>query len=562
MAKGIQQSLKEENVRHRLFMKILLGGVLVLLLTASNAFAKTYYVNYSSGSDTKSGSDISNAFKHCPGDSNATGTASDISLAAGDTVLFKGGVVYKGQINVKWSGSSVSPITYDGNSSGNWGTGKAIIDGANKDDAIGFTNNESRTQYIVIKNFEIREMGGYPEGSEPSGTCASPVSTAPSGVGVIFYTASNITLKDLYIHECGNWLNRAPFEDGAITGGGISLQDVSAIVIDNVEMTKMHTGISIKAKYGEVNGVEVKNSNIHDYLVWGIDVGVRSSDRVIRGLSFHDNKIENLNYYDNVDGGWAGCDGHPHSDYVFIRNDYSGSTFSDIEIYRNRFAKTNGLNDAGTAAIYLSNGTSATIYNNEFLNIQAANATITANYCKSPENGQTVKILNNTFYGGRALQIRNDSCPNGNFEVRNNIFVRNNAYPVVTVYDTHFTSGSLKLNNNQYYRTDGSTTLFSYNGGYDSWETVTNAGYEKNGNYGDPKFQSVEKDNFKISADSPIIDKGVSFSTVFTADKEGISRPQGNAWDIGAHEYTSSDSDSDADVSTGIAAPKNFKLIK
>lgn len=48
---------------------------------------------------------------------------------------------------------------------------------------------------------------------------------------------------------------------------------------------------------------------------------------------------------------------------------------------------------------------------------------------------------------------------------------------------------------------------------------------------------SASNDYHLGSADATFKDKGVSLSSYFTADKDGISRPQGAAWDIGAYEY-------------------------
>ena len=95
-----------------------------------------YYIDYDAGSDSNNGTSTGTPWKHCPGDAAATDTAAAATLAAGDTVRFKGGVIYRGgsfaaaTIEGKWSGSEGSPITYVGNKAGDWGTGAAIIDGS------------------------------------------------------------------------------------------------------------------------------------------------------------------------------------------------------------------------------------------------------------------------------------------------------------------------------------------------------------------------------------------------------------------------------------------------
>jgi len=101
--------------------------VVFLLINMGITFSAVYYIDFSSGSDSNNGTTTSTPWKHCPGDSNASGLAAATKLMGGDTVNFKGGVKYKGGINLLNSGTSSSRIIYSGNNG--WGTGKAIIDG-------------------------------------------------------------------------------------------------------------------------------------------------------------------------------------------------------------------------------------------------------------------------------------------------------------------------------------------------------------------------------------------------------------------------------------------------
>jgi MYXO-CTERM domain-containing protein len=52
----------------------------------------------------------------------------------------------------------------------------------------------------------------------------------------------------------------------------------------------------------------------------------------------------------------------------------------------------------------------------------------------------------------------------------------------------------------------------------------------------DPLFVDVANNDFHLTAESPAIDKGEALPDV-TADHDGIARPQGSGWDIGAFEY-------------------------
>ena len=110
---------------------------LIVLLTSQIAIAATYFVDYVGGADANNGTATSSPFKHCPGDDNAIGTAASTTLAGDDIVIFKGGVIYAGSVDLDWSGTSGHVITYDGNSAGTWGTGKAIIQGAGYNGGVG-----------------------------------------------------------------------------------------------------------------------------------------------------------------------------------------------------------------------------------------------------------------------------------------------------------------------------------------------------------------------------------------------------------------------------------------
>ena len=101
-----------------------------LLVAASGVQAAVYYVDFDGGSDYQPGTSPATAFKHSPGDGQAAGTAAATNLQPGDTVIFKGGVYYRSSIDVNQSGASGNPITYDGNTAGTFGTGRAIVDGS------------------------------------------------------------------------------------------------------------------------------------------------------------------------------------------------------------------------------------------------------------------------------------------------------------------------------------------------------------------------------------------------------------------------------------------------
>lgn len=107
-----------------------LATLSLLIGLAGHLSAATYYVDYSGGSNQADGLSPQTAWKHSPGDKKATDKPKAAALAAGDTILFKGGVTYFGEIEITASGSEGNPIKLDGNSGGTFGEGRAILDGA------------------------------------------------------------------------------------------------------------------------------------------------------------------------------------------------------------------------------------------------------------------------------------------------------------------------------------------------------------------------------------------------------------------------------------------------
>jgi len=107
-----------------------LAACLAVLCCAATAGAATYYVDYEAGDDTRAGTSRGAAWQHAPGDSAATGAAKAVKLQPGDVIQFKGGVVYRGTLTLTASGVRGKPIVYDGNAAGDWGKGKAIIEGS------------------------------------------------------------------------------------------------------------------------------------------------------------------------------------------------------------------------------------------------------------------------------------------------------------------------------------------------------------------------------------------------------------------------------------------------
>jgi hypothetical protein len=137
---GLKGTAVKKATSFILVSTLALFAVLGMALTLARASASpraavpkstagdTYYVDYEGGDDGNDGLSEGAAWKHAPGDPEATGTPDSVDLQPGDTVLFKGGVVYRGYIYLlRVNGAADAPITYKGDG---WGEERAIIEGS------------------------------------------------------------------------------------------------------------------------------------------------------------------------------------------------------------------------------------------------------------------------------------------------------------------------------------------------------------------------------------------------------------------------------------------------
>jgi len=176
------------------------------LVGQPGAVGTVYYVDFAGGSDTNAGTGPSAPWKHAPGDTDATGVPANTTLQPGDTVRFKGGVVYEGTVLLQWSGLPGRPVTYDGNSAGTFGTGRAIVDGMGTElgplaHQYGFVGGETwngaedvGVSYVTLDHFEVRDQR-YIWNDTAGGWGNGPQGIAIGGAG------SNVTVEDCWIHD-------------------------------------------------------------------------------------------------------------------------------------------------------------------------------------------------------------------------------------------------------------------------------------------------------------------------------------------------------------------------
>jgi len=400
-------------------MKKIIFAIILTFLFRGWVYAATYYIDFSGGADMNNGISPSTPWTHCPGDSNAKNTAGSTALTGGDTVIFKGGVAYLGQINVS-SGSAGNIVTYDGNSSGVFGTGMAIIDGNYAANALGF--NSTSKKYFTIQNFELRHFGDYADMRAFSCRgcvtypCLSGTSNLPNktGTGIYIRQSTYATIRNCYFHEIGIWQNVQPvIGDADINGYGIRVDSGDHITISNNEFTKMSYPVYLNVYNSNpmsLTNVTVSNNNFHNYIRWELSIIVNGTGSTMNGVDVYGNQFRDFTEYDA--GTFNGCGPNPHTDGIIFfigggnppyTNNSLGTSSSPIRIYSNTFYQSTTSGNGGTAMIFVSGwGGTTWIYNNTFVNVRhhGEGAIYVQDGTRAVDNNPTLDyhIYNNTFY--------------------------------------------------------------------------------------------------------------------------------------------------------------------
>ncbi|HEV8725279.1 MAG TPA: right-handed parallel beta-helix repeat-containing protein [Candidatus Binatia bacterium] len=275
------------------------------------------------------------------------------------------------------------------------------------------------------------------------------------------------------------------------TGEVINLaqSSIQYLVIDRlvIDATNAKFGVSITngARYIRIQNSEVKNSRLSGILLSDragynqlINLKVYSN-----GTNRYDHGIYIATSHNLVDG----CEIYDNSAYgVHIYNSASGER-ADNNVIQRSIIRNNGVRDESSAGIILSSGEGNGAYNNI---VRSNPHGISVNH-----RALNSKVYNNVIFGNGHNGIDVGSGSTGAL-LKNNIVYKNGA----DIYNVGYATG---LANN-----------------------LTR----------DPKFVDPAAGNFSLQATSPAIDAGITLIEV-RDDFNGVPRPQGTAYDIGAYEF-------------------------
>jgi hypothetical protein len=458
-------------------------------------------------------------------------------------------------IALNWNGTTGNPITYDGNSAGTWGTGRANFTDNYGSNNITVFQGLGGQHDLVFNSLDLGPVGGS---ATPPVDTGVPAPSRSGGGIAFYYSCTNITVLNSYFHQFGYYFNVKPMDISNIDGVCFKAQNAVNVVLSNDEFTCANWGAEFEGNKNMTGGVTIVGCNFHNSLTWCIRVAATAAVPV-DNFSIHDNLIHDYEEFDL--GNWTGYT-NPHTDGIMWERDYASIYGSNNNLYNNQFWSTNSAG-GGTAAIYVTGGGSANIYNNVFKNVQKGR-TIFINGTAN-EYTQTVNIVNNTTIGNwpLALQIA-DGSSSQVVRVLNNIYYdtyHGSSTANFPVYATATTNNPMPLwtfNYNDYFTFNPYQLVFQWDpyGYVDLSGDRATWGWETHGQFTDPLFVNIRQTkgavnaNFSgwnlldlhLRANSPCIGKGVNLSSLglpgLSADKDGNPRPSSGLWDIGAYQHS------------------------
>jgi hypothetical protein len=454
--------------------------------------AATTYYVSTSGSDNNLGTSELQPFK-------TIFKINSLALNQGDVVLFKRNETWIDGIRLM----AASGVTYD-----TYGTGTLpIIDGTGASGAFAVLGQTG----VTVRNLHFRKGTDATVSLAPTNFLMENSEVEQGGFNCISlmatanYAVNNVTLRNIQAHN-------------ALSGMGLYLAGDNAghwptnVVVElsqfyaNGSVATQHHGLY--AKYmGAGANIVIRNNIAFDNIASGFLASYAAANA---NIQFYNNKS-----YNNGQSG------------IWINNYDAGclATFYNNLIY--------GNNDKGITISHLVSGVTIsfnTLVNNKSNGLGLMEAGCTGN-----------TIMNNIIYQdagviGNVRPYRIYSTSTGG--------PADNMFDYNLVYYPNNTDGNNVVNQ--------ISPVSFYN--WSTWQQLTGLPDSHSLNV-DPKFVNVSINDYHLQSNSPAINSGKTLLS-FTTDYDGINRPQGNGFDIGAFEYSATVIPSPSPTATPTNNPK------
>ncbi len=298
------------------FMRQLLLGIVFLSLTYPQLSAAVLYVDYAAGSDANAGSSAWYPWKHCPGDSAASGVAAARTLAPGDVVLFRGGVTYvltgPTGIALKSNGSTSAPIVYESGSKEGWGSGPARFTDNNGGSGITAFSSPAFARYLEFRSLEFYRIGGASALPADNGTPVTP----RYGGGIAFANGvENVSVTDCTFRELGYWSNQKPMSASSLNGSGVSAAQASNLKITRSRFSRVAFGIDLAAA-SALSTVEISQCVFEEAVVWPLQLPVGPNAAAASSVTLIGSSIQpDITF---ASGAWNGYGSVPATDVATV----------------------------------------------------------------------------------------------------------------------------------------------------------------------------------------------------------------------------------------------------
>lgn len=516
---SIMERIRFGNLLTALAALVLLGG------TAASSNAAVWYVDNTLTSGSNNGTSWANAWRSLR--SVVWGSS---GVKAGDTLYLSGGStskVYTDTWEIGASGTATAPITITVDASNPAHSGRVTFDYNSLGDNATTGGIGVQRNYIVFNG----NVNGEPRIVINN---LRNVSNGTSTAGIFAQGTTGVVIDSIASTNCNN---------------AIWIQNSTGFVIRNCIIRGARGDAAIRAagSSGNFDASRIYNNKIQTVVgSSGGPDGIQGTS----GLSIYNNEFSVAPTTVKTSS--------QHPDMLQLTGDY-------LKIYGNDFVN---VGDSSIDYDAWANPTpnNIWIFNNTFRITNSSELDPYPEYIRFYSSGSGVKsitnfkIFNNTFVDNdywTSIGFYGFGNPTGSGnEIKNNIFYNcgsGSSRPVVRINNSSaFNSSSWTLNGNVYYHPANSAYIVVRDVLYSVVSWIT--GQEPNSTSSTVRFASYSRyspnnDLHLASNDTTALDKGLTLSYIST-DKDGNSRPQGGAWDIGAYERPSATSGNRAPVVT------------
>ena len=439
------------------------------------------------------------------------------ALSPGDTVKFKRGGVWRGQLLPK-NGSAAAYITYS-----DYGTGAKPL-------FLGSVNKSSTNDWI----------------SEGGNIWRSAQASTVDVGNLIFNGATSFGRKKWVASGPSGLLTQGDFwwdKFGTQTGKIYSTNnpasvysDIEAAIGNHIVYEQLNSYIifeNLALKYGSANGFEIRNTHhtiIRDCdisYIGGSETGVqvRYGNAIQFWANSNDNTVERCKIWEIYDTGISPqCNdsgGAAQQYNLFYRNNLIWNcSLASVEIWVNAFGSSSSLSN-----IFFENNT-------------CVNAGGGWGDAQRPDHLAESGAGSQVLFGHNSaittsIFIRNNIF----YKSRNILFVNNTSVQTMsfTTMDYNCWSTENTTDPIAVFYTPTSLTIWT-NYQFDAYRTATNT--DLHSFTADPLFSNPSTNDFHLTAGSPCRDTGIN--TGITVDFELTPVPQGGFYDVGADEFVGS----------------------